>query len=220
MIRLPSCVLFDLDGTILDSLPGIEASVRAAFVTRGLPMPSGSLREFIGPPIRMILAGAGKITDEAILDGLESAFRQHYDREGWQRTVCFPEVAHTLEIMNQRGHTLFVVSNKPRHVSVRILEKEGILDLFEAIITLDSRLPAYERKEEMIRTLLAERKIASENCVMVGDTIEDAKAAAAAGVSFIYVTHGYGVVDAASVPEECKLERFSQFLPWMRKELA
>jgi phosphoglycolate phosphatase len=212
MIRLPSCVLFDLDGTILDSLPGIEASVRAAFVARDLPMPANSLREFIGPPIRTILARVGKITDETILDALEFAFRQHYDSEGWQRTICFPDAARILEIMRQRGHTLFVVSNKPRQVSVKILEKEGILDLFEAIVTRDSRSPVYERKEEMIKALLAERDIASESCVMVGDTIEDARASAEAGISFIYMTHGYGVVDSASVPTAYKLEHFSQFL--------
>lgn len=220
MNRLPNCVLFDLDGTILDSLPGIEASVRAAFVARGLPVPAGSLREFIGPPIRTILARSGKIADETILDALEREFRQHYDSEGWQRTMCFPEAARVLEIMRQRGHRIFVVSNKPRQVSVRILEKEGLLNLFETIITRDSRLPAYDRKEEMIRTLLAERKIAPENSVMVGDTIEDARAAAAAGVSFIYMTHGYGTVDAASVPAASKLDKFMQFLPWIQKEFV
>jgi phosphoglycolate phosphatase len=215
MSRLPNCVLFDLDGTILDSLPGIEASVRAAFVARDLPVPAGSLRELIGPPIRTILSRAGNITDETILDALECAFRQHYDSEGWQRTLCFPEAARVLEKMRQRGHRLFVVSNKPRQVSLKILEKEGILDLFETIVTRDSRSPAFERKEEMIRTLLAEGDIATENCVMVGDTIEDAGAAAAAGVSFIYMTHGYGLVDAASVPAAYKLEKFMEFLPWM-----
>jgi phosphoglycolate phosphatase len=220
MIRLPSCVLFDLDGTILDSLPGIEASVRAAFGARGLTIPSGSLREFIGPPIRTILAAVGRITNDTILDGLELAFRHHYDNEGWQRTVCFPDAAHVLEIMRERGHRLFVVSNKPRQISLRILEKEGILGIFEAIVTRDSRSPVYERKEEMIGTLLAERNIAPENCVMVGDTIEDARAAGAAGIGFICMTHGYGMVDDASVSAAYKLNSFSQFLPWMQKELV
>ena len=215
MNRLPNCVLFDLDGTILDSLPGIEASVRAAFVARDLPLPDGSLREFIGPPIRTILARAGKITDDGILDALERAFRQHYDTEGWQRTICFPDAARVLQIMRQRGHRLFVVSNKPLQVSVRILEKEGILDLFETIITRDSRSPAFGQKEEMIRTLLVQRNIVPQDSVMVGDTIEDARAAAAAGVSFIHMTHGYGMVDVSSVPAAYTLEKFVQFLPWI-----
>lgn len=219
MIRLPDCVLFDLDGTILDSLPGIEASVRAAFVACDLPVPGGNLREFIGPPIRTILAHAGKISNKTILDALESAFRKDYDSKGWQRTICFPEAAYVLRIMRQRGHRLFVASNKPQQASLKILEKEQILNTFEAILTRDSRSPAYEGKEEMIRILLTERDIAPENCVMVGDTIEDAEAAAAAGIRFVYMTHGYGVIHTASVVA-CKLDKFSQFLPLMAKERA
>lgn len=219
MIRLPDCVLFDLDGTILDSLPAIEASVCAAFVACDLPVPGGSLRELIGPPIRMILGKAGKITDETTLDALERAFRIDYDSTGWQRTICFPGAAHVLQTMHQRGHRLFVASNKPQQVSLRILEKEQLLDVFEAVVTRDSRSPAYAGKEEMIRSLLTERDIALENCVMVGDTIEDAQAAAAVGIRFVYMAHGYGVIDTASLVA-CKLDRFSQFLPLMAKELV
>jgi phosphoglycolate phosphatase len=220
MVRLPNCVVFDLDGTILDSLPGIEASVRVAFAACGQAAPTGGLREFIGPPIRTIIARAGKITDEATLDALESAFRSDYDREGWQRTICFPEAAHVLRIMHQHRHRLFVASNKPQQVSLKILEKEQIVDAFEAIVTRDSRFPLYECKEEMIATLLAERCIAAENSVMVGDTMEDAKAAAAVGIGFIYMTHGYGMVDTASAPVACKLDKFSQFLPLIAEELV
>ena len=58
---LPRCIIFDLDGTILDSLPGIEYSVNSAFAFRNLQIPQRSLRELIGPPIRTILSEAGKI---------------------------------------------------------------------------------------------------------------------------------------------------------------
>jgi phosphoglycolate phosphatase len=220
MVRLPGCILFDLDGTILDSLPGIESSVRAAFAACDLPVPTDSLREIIGPPIRTILARAGKIMNEAILDVLELAFRKDYDEEGWQKTICFPEAVRTLRTMRERGHRLFVISNKPRQVSLKILEKEEILDTFEVVLTRDSRRPAYKGKEEMVRTLLAELSIESQECVMVGDTIEDAKAAAAVGVRFIYMAHGYGIVDTTSVPVVCKLDDFSQFIPLMAEGLV
>ena len=220
MVRLPDCVVFDLDGTILDSLPGIETSVRIAFAACGLPAPAGGLREFIGPPIRTIIARAGNIADETTLDALESAFRSDYDREGWQRTICFLEAPHVLRIMHQRGHRLFVASNKPQQVSLKILEKEHIVDAFEAIVTRDSRFPLYGCKEEMIASLLTERCIAAEKCVMVGDTIEDARAAAATGIRFVYMTHGYGMVDTASTPVACKLDKFSQFLPLIAEELV
>jgi phosphoglycolate phosphatase len=216
---LPTCVLFDLDGTLVDSLPGIEFSVREAFRTCKLPVPKKSLREMIGPPIRTILSRVGNIFDEASLDAVERAFRASYDAEGWRMAVCFPGVDRVLGMMHERRHRLFVVSNKPRQISLQILKRQQIFDYFEAVVTRDSRSPEYQGKHEMIGALLAERVIDEEKCLMVGDTAEDASAAAAAGIQFIWMTHGYGTVGAmSSVPVASTLDGFSQFLPWVIKE--
>jgi phosphoglycolate phosphatase len=122
-------------------------------------------------------------------------------------------------MMHEQGHRLFVVSNKPRHISLQILEKEGMVTYFEAVITRDSRTPNYSGKKEMIETLLAERGIPAEACLMVGDTREDANAAASAGIKFIWMTHGYGnLVRISSTPVARTLDGFSQFLPLLTKE--
>lgn len=216
---LPACILFDLDGTLVDSLPGIEFSVHEAFNKCRLPAPNQSLREMIGPPIRTILSQAGNVNEEGTLDALEKAFRASYDGKGWQRSVCFPEAKRVLRLMHDGGHRLFVVSNKPRHVSLQILEREHISQYFEAVITRDSRSPNYGGKEEMIRAVLAERSIGWEHCLMVGDTTEDGNAAAAAGIKFVWMTHGYGsAAQMSSLPIEHSLESFSQFLPLITKE--
>jgi|SRR5271165_3609900 len=215
---LPACILFDLDGTLVDSLPGIEFSVREAFSVCRLPLPRESLREMIGPPIRTILSRAGNVVEESSLDALEHAFRTSYDSDGWCKSECFPGANRVLRVMHERGHRLFVVSNKPRQISLQILKREGVLECFEAIVTRDSRLPNYHGKEEMIRTLLAER-IIGKKCFMVGDTAEDANAAASAGIEFIWMMHGYGTaVEMASIPIAHALDSFSQFLPLMMKE--
>ncbi len=219
--RLPRNILFDLDGTLLDSLPGIEYSVRTAFTECGLPQRHDNLRELIGPPIRTILARAGEIEDSVQLDALEKAFRGSYDRDGWSKTVCFPDTSRILRLMHERQHRLFVVSNKPRHIALQILESEDILHLFETIQTRDSRLPAYSGKEEIIKALLAQHQIAPEDCLMVGDTMEDAKAAVATEIKFAYMAYGYGeLYEKDSVPIACKLDSFLQFLPMMAKELV
>jgi len=216
---LPACILFDLDGTLVDSLPGIELSVREAFNTCRLPVPKRSLREMIGPPIRAILSRAGNVEEAGTLDALERAFRTSYDGIGWQKAVCFPEAQRVLRLMHDGGHRLFVVSNKPRHVSLQILEREDILQYFEAVITRDSRSPNYCGKEEMVRAVLVERSIGREHCLIVGDTTEDANAAAAAGIKFVWMTHGYGSASQmSSFPVAHSLESFSQFLPLITKE--
>ena len=219
-MTLPACVLFDLDGTLLDSLPGIESSVSAAFASQGLPAPGASLRSLIGPPIRTILAHAGNITDEPTLNALEGAFRRHYDAEGWKRTFCFPDAPRVLLSLRQHGRRLFVVSNKPRHISLRILEKESVLHLFEAVLTRDSRVPPYSGKAEMVRELLVQQQIRPEDCALVGDTMEDGKAAAEVGIGFVYMIHGYGNLESLPVPPLVCLENFSQFLPMISEELV
>jgi phosphoglycolate phosphatase len=216
---LRECLLFDLDGTILDSLPGIEFSVRAAFESCGIPLHRDSLRQMIGPPIRTILSRAGNVEDQAALDELEGAFRRSYDTEGWRRTECFPGAQVTLRTMSQYGHRLFVVSNKPRYVSVQILECQGLLDLFREIVTSDSRTPLFRGKAEMIDYLTSKHNIAQESCLLVGDTIEDAQAAAATGIGFVYMTHGYGVITGASaVSCMFRLDGFREFLPMVTQE--
>jgi phosphoglycolate phosphatase len=219
MKRLPACLFFDLDGTILDSLPGVEYSVRAAFDSCGLHLRTTSLRQLIGPPIRTILSRAGEIADGDVLDQLEGAFRKSYDTEGWRKTVCFPGAHTVLQAMHTFGHRHFVVSNKPRHISLRILESEGMLGLFEEILTSDSRSPAYVGKEEMISLLMARHGIGREDCLFVGDTIEDAQAAAAAGIGFVHMMHGYGeIVETPNLPIALRCDGFSQLLPYLIQE--
>src|SRR5215472_15029974 len=148
--QLPQAIFFDLDGTLLDSLPGIAFSIEKAFESCGLPMRSIELREVIGPPIRTILSLATTIASESNLDQLERAFRISYDSDGWQKTQLFPDSSAMLQDAHALGIQLFVVSNKPRHIAVKILEREGILSRFKAIFTRDSNDPPYLGKAEMI----------------------------------------------------------------------
>lgn len=216
---LPNCILFDLDGTLLDSLAGIEHSVRAAFAFCKLPLLHGSLRKRIGAPIRTILAQAGNVEDDQVLAALERAFRASYDHDGWRKTLCYPAATHVLRIMHERGYRLFVISNKPRHISLRILEAQGILDLFEAIVTRDSRSPAYTGKAEMIRALMQGQRVVPENCLLTGDTMEDAEAASEMGIRFAYMAHGYGEIsERVPVSVDFRLRGFLEFLPLIVKE--
>jgi phosphoglycolate phosphatase len=210
--KLPRYILFDLDGTLIDSLPGIEYSIREAFSKCKLPLATQSVQELIGPPIRTILSRAGNIVATDCLDQLVVAFRASYDSEGWQKTASFPRANELLRILHREGHQLFVVSNKPRRISLQILERQGMLDYFESIVTADSRSPAYSDKKEMIDSLLAERSINAADCLMVGDTEEDAGAAASAGVQFVWMAHGYGNLGSGHSRSVRKLDSFAEFL--------
>jgi len=190
----PAALIFDLDGTLIDSLPGIEFSVRAAFEACGIRGTTIDLRSKVGPPIRTILAEAGKVTEECELMDLEKAFRKSYDYEGWKMSTCFPEVSPVLRAIHSQGIRLFIVTNKPLNISTQILERLGLIGLFEAVITRDSAEPAYAGKKAMVEFLIVTHSIDPASCVLVGDTQEDAQAAAACAIRFAFVSHGYGKI--------------------------
>jgi phosphoglycolate phosphatase len=217
VIRLPQCVLFDLDGTLLDSIPGIAYSIRAAFDAAGLPAPALDLRRLIGPPVRTILSRAAATDDPVLLDKLERHFRASYDTEGWRQTVCFPGTLELLEAMKACGHRLFIISNKPRHVAATSLAALDIAAYFERMYTRDSAEPPYASKADMLHVLLADHGLTAGDCVMVGDTMEDAGAAALHKISFIFMEHGYGDLSLAE-PVLLKLGSFSEFMPFLAVE--
>jgi phosphoglycolate phosphatase len=215
VVRLPEYVFFDLDGTLLDSIPGIEFSVRAAMAAAGLDAQDLNLRPLIGPPIRNILAKVAKTDDPALLDTLEQAFRASYDTEGWRKSPCFPSVLEVMASMKAAGHRLFIVSNKPRHVSSKALEMHGIHRYFERIYTRDSADPPYASKAGMLHAILIDYRLGAEDCVMVGDTMEDASAAALHKIAFIFMEHGYGELSQTQ-PVLLRLGNFSEFMEYVR----
>ena len=97
---------------------------------------------------------------------------------------------------------------------MKILEAEGTAGLFEEIVTKDSRAPAYQDKQEMMRYLLQKWEIAPGECLMIGDTMEDAEAASKTGMQFCFVTHGYGAVpESSAVPVAFRIGHFSELVP-------
>lgn len=188
-------ILYDLDGTLVDSLPGIEYAARAACaeILPGVVLPS--LRPLIGPPIREMLARALPELGPNELDALSAAFRRQYDTEGWRMSRLFPGTADVLHALSLTGIIQIVVTNKPRRASRVILEEFRLLKWITGLVARDGRIPHYSSKGDMIRFALEEWSIGADNVVMVGDTSEDGFAAAEAGIRFAWVAYGYGKED-------------------------
>jgi phosphoglycolate phosphatase len=217
----PEAILFDLDGTLLDSLPGITFAVHHAFEQCSLPIPQADIRSYIGPPIRSILSKLAGGISPTTLDQLEQSFRAIYDAEGWRRTPHYPDAIATLHTMRAHNIRLFVVSNKPIHAATLILQAAGTFELFDAILTRDCAPPHYADKIAMIQHLISTHHLDPNACLMVGDTMEDAYAASQIPMRFVFMTHGYGdIPESDTIPVAMRLNHFSNFLPKLIKEFA
>jgi phosphoglycolate phosphatase len=128
----------------------------------------------------------------ATLDALERAFRTSYDTEGWYRTAVYPGVIETLAHMAELGIRCFGVTNKPSLPTQRILDHCGLRPYFRAFLSPDARVPRFSSKAEAVAALLAEYALDRERTVSMGDTPDDAQAAAACGLRFVGFAGGYG----------------------------
>jgi phosphoglycolate phosphatase len=171
-------IVFDLDGTLVDSLPGIAWSIDSAFAECGLPTPPCNVAQLIGPPIRQILARIAGTTNAAFLDRLEQAFRRNYDSEGWSKTRCFSGVQDLLHQLVTRGAELFLVTNKPAHVTGKILNQLNLAGFFQEVACRGTE----NSKAVVLAALLERRGLDPQAGLMVGDTSEDSAAASAAGM--------------------------------------
>ena len=185
-------VIFDLDGTLVDSVPGIEYAAAAAWAAVQPGPPCPPLRSLIGPPIREIFHQVLPGADSATLTALEGAFRNIYDLDGWKKTVAYPDVPETLASLTASGVQCFGVTNKPGLPTQRILEQCGLKAYFRAFLSPDSRKPPFASKAEAVASLLTEHGLDPARTLFMGDSVDDALAARACGLSFAAVRSGYG----------------------------
>jgi phosphoglycolate phosphatase len=191
-------IIFDLDGTLVDSLPGIEASARYAVekCLPGIPLPG--MRALIGPPIRTMFAQLWPERDRVEIEALVAAFRQHYDTEGCLLSQSYPGVHDTLRDLHDAGMAMFVLTNKLSHSADIILEKAGIRQFFSDVMSPDSVEPPYAVKSEGAALLQTRYHLVPGRTLLMGDGVNDLEAAAACGFVFVEAAYGYGNPGQAS----------------------
>ncbi len=189
--------LFDLDGTLVNSIPGIEyalqEALRAAMPSNARPL---DILAHIGPPIGvMIQQMLPELAPESAAE-VEHQFRRIYDLTGWQKTEVYPGVADMLNWLNAHHIQCFVVTNKPRQPSRMILEKAGLLNYFQEIVTPESRQPAFRSKGEMAAYVIDKFGLKVNQALMVGDSTDDYLAARNLNLRFLAAAYGYGRVQS------------------------
>ena len=175
-------VLFDLDGTLVDSAPGIWSSVRAAAGELGLPEPTpAQLTAMIGPPLQDGFAALG-LPPELVPLAVD-AYRTHYAGGALLDVTVYPGIHELLDELRARDAVLAVATSKPEVFAVRVLEATGLLPRFASVhgATLDGSV---RHKDEVVAAALAAHP-AGTDPVLVGDRAQDVRGAAAHGLPCI-----------------------------------
>lgn len=185
-------VIFDLDGTLIDSAPSILAGFAASMDAHGLTPQVALTERLIGPPLLQTLQKISGIDDAALLASLAQGFKDFYDNEGYRHSVVYAGVTELLATLVKRDFELHLATNKRLLPTVRIIEYFGWTPLFASVYALDKASPAYADKAAMIAAQMQQHGLSDAATHYVGDTLADGKAAAANKLPFIAADWGYG----------------------------
>ncbi len=189
-------VLLDLDGTLVDSQPGIVASCSAALRALGHePGDAREIRRAIGPPLEDILQALLRPHGDDRLDQAVAAYRQHYGESGLLGSEPYPGIGDALCDMRQAGLRLYLATSKRDVFARRILENLQLATYFDGIYC---SVPGgqLDHKPQLLAHILSEqRDIRASHSLMVGDRRHDIAGAHAVKMRGVGVLWGYGSRD-------------------------
>lgn len=195
-------IIFDLDGTLIDSAPDLHAAANRTLADEGAaPLDLPLVRSFIGNGVPMLverlMAARGEPDDPARHAVLLSRFMAHYTRAPADLTRLFDDVPEALERLRAEGHRLAICTNKPVGPTRVILAAFGLARTFHAVIGGDS-LPV--RKPDPAPLRVAAKALGQGPALFVGDSEVDAETAANAGIPLVLFTRGYRKTKVVNLP--------------------
>ncbi|MDD5285987.1 MAG: HAD hydrolase-like protein [Desulfuromonadaceae bacterium] len=206
-LLLPSfqAVIFDLDGTLIDSAPGILRSFEDVLRKTGIQPRMPLDESIIGPPLRQALINLTGVNIDTELDALVELFKDSYDTEGYRATRVYEGVEELLAHLADRKIPMAIATNKRKIPTLKILELLNWNQYFQAVGTLDGKLPPYPNKSALIGALLREMGVEASTSVYIGDKWEDGEAAVANNMPFIAAGWGYGKWDSSVIHADLDL---------------
>ena len=184
-------LIFDFDGTLIDSAPGILATYAHVLDAAGIQPAVPLDASLVGPPLMPTMSKlTGPLAPERLAELVEQ-FKLHYADIGVANTPAYPDADATLRQLTEGGRTLYLATNKRTEPTLALLEKFGWAPHFYRVYCIDSQQPAFADKTAMLRQLVDDNDLAPEHCLYIGDTRGDYLAASACGMRFAAALWGY-----------------------------
>jgi phosphoglycolate phosphatase len=206
-------VIFDLDGTLVDSAPDLVATLNTILARQGLPgVAYEQARNMVGGGARAMLerglAARSCVLPSAELDRLTTQFVEYYGAHLADSSKVFPGVEAALDVLAARGFRFAVCTNKLEWLSVRLLDALGLTRRFDAVCGADT-FKMMKPDPEVLRCTIARCGLTDCAAVVVGDSNVDVAAAQGAGLPVVLVDFGYTLVPARELGADRVISRFA-----------
>jgi phosphoglycolate phosphatase len=219
----PQAIVFDLDGTLVDSARDIHAAASAFLIERGHePLDLATVTSFIGNGVPVLLErimeAVGEASDPVSVEGALRRFNRIYNAAPSALSRLYPGVVEALTELQAAGCVLGICTNKPVAPARRMLADLGIADFFTALTGGDS-LPQRKPDPAPLRRTAVALKTETAGLIYVGDSEVDAATAQAAGVTFVLFTEGYRKSPVEALVHQARFSDFGE-LPGLIAALA
>jgi len=185
-------LIFDLDGTLVNSAPGILGALSYVIKTHKIDGPTKLSSELIGPPLREMLIRLSGSTEAKDLTLMEQTFKAYYDDIGVFDSVIYDGVTQMLDSLKASGHKLFIATNK-RATPTQLLIKHFSWDkYFLGIYSLDGFTFPCKDKASLLERIVSTHMLKKNETIYVGDRPEDGEAARKCKLKYMHATWGYG----------------------------
>ncbi|MEX1217741.1 MAG: HAD hydrolase-like protein [Acidimicrobiales bacterium] len=212
-------VLFDLDGTLLDSAPGIRRCANESLRHHGLPpLTDEHFSTFIGPPLS---ASFGSLVDDAAtIESLIFVYREHYAAGGMHEYTVYEGVAELLRQLNDAGYRLGVATSKVARFAIPVVEHAGLHNQFEIVVGAESDGDGARKSVVMADALDRFAVTDPKTVMMIGDRNHDAYGAKTTGTEFIGVSWGFGTKAELEKAGALRIAAHPSEVATMMQELA
>jgi phosphoglycolate phosphatase len=211
-LPFPETIIFDLDGTLVDTAPDLTAALNAVMRNDGRPeVPLDDVRHMVGRGARYLIerameATGGPADDRSITDFVQH-FITHYEANIALASRPFERAEDVVRRLSDRGHRLGICTNKPEGLTFKLMNELRLRDLFPAILGADSRPYRKPDPRHLLDTIAALGGNPA-NAVLIGDSETDVKTARAANVPVVVVSFGYTEIPPHELGADAVIDHF------------